>query len=82
MDFDIFYIILPCFVNLWPCIDIMGMWQIKIHIILGTKAQMIKMAPVMIELAKRGTGYNFILPVSTGRRWSNWCENFGVKEPM
>lgn len=32
----------------------------KIHIIIGTKAQLIKMAPIMVELQKRKIDYNFI----------------------
>jgi UDP-N-acetylglucosamine 2-epimerase (non-hydrolysing) len=31
-----------------------------IHIVIGTKAQLVKMAPVMVELQKRGIAYNFI----------------------
>ena len=31
-----------------------------IHVIIGTRAQIIKMAPVMKEFEKRGINYNFI----------------------
>ena len=31
-----------------------------IHIVLGTKAQLVKMAPVMSRLKERGVPYNFV----------------------
>ena len=52
-----------------------------IHIILGTKAQLIKMAPVMRELEKRDAPYRFIF---TGQHYQtiDWLlDNFGIREP-
>jgi UDP-N-acetylglucosamine 2-epimerase (non-hydrolysing) len=52
-----------------------------IHIVLGTKAQLIKMAPVMVRLKERGLPYNFI---STGQHCATMDEmlnEFGLKKP-
>lgn len=52
-----------------------------IHIVLGTKAQLIKMAPVMKSLAEQGTDYRFI---STGQHRETMDEilaNFGLRLP-
>ncbi len=52
-----------------------------IHIILGTKAQLIKMAPVMLELTNKGISYRLI---STGQHRETMDEilcNFGLKPP-
>ena len=42
---------------------------------------MIKMAPIMVELAKRGTGYNFIFTGQHRETMEQLRENFEVKEP-
>ncbi len=52
-----------------------------IHIVLGTKAQLIKMAPIMKRLRDRGIAYNYI---STGQHRDTVEEihqNFGIKGP-
>lgn len=52
-----------------------------IHIILGTKAQLIKMAPVMKEFMDQGLEYRFI---STGQHrdtMDDILRNFGLKSP-
>jgi UDP-N-acetylglucosamine 2-epimerase (non-hydrolysing) len=52
-----------------------------IHIIIGTKAQLIKMAPVMAELSRRGVPYRYI---STGQHKDTVADlllNFNVKDP-
>lgn len=52
-----------------------------IHIVIGTKAQLIKMAPVMRRLQERGTPYNYI---ATGQHQSTMSDihaNFGIREP-
>ncbi|WP_339678057.1 UDP-N-acetylglucosamine 2-epimerase (non-hydrolyzing) [uncultured Zhongshania sp.] len=52
-----------------------------IHIILGTKAQLIKMAPVMVELNAQDVPYRFI---STGQHRDTMTEilkNFGLRGP-
>ncbi|CAA0096402.1 UDP-N-acetyl glucosamine 2-epimerase [Zhongshania aliphaticivorans] len=52
-----------------------------IHIVLGTKAQLIKMAPIMVELNRQNIPYRFI---STGQHRDTMEEllsNFGLKNP-
>ncbi len=52
-----------------------------IHIVLGTKAQLIKMAPIMLRLKKQNLPYNFI---STGQHratMQDMLREFGLKEP-
>jgi len=51
----------------------------KIAIVIGTRAELIKTFPVMIELKKRNTDYYFI---HTGQHsLGDLCEKFGVKKP-
>ena len=52
-----------------------------IHVFLGTKAQLIKMAPVMVELQNRGIPYNFIFSGQHQATVKNIRDEFGVKEP-
>ncbi|MTI50158.1 MAG: UDP-N-acetyl glucosamine 2-epimerase [Alcanivorax sp.] len=52
-----------------------------IHIVLGTKAQLIKMAPIMAELSRRNIHYRY---VSTGQHKDTVAEillNFNIKSP-
>ena len=52
-----------------------------IHIVLGTRAQLIKMAPVMQALYRKGISYNFIF---TGQHQDTIEElryTFQIKEP-
>ncbi len=52
-----------------------------IHIVLGTKAQLIKMAPIMVRLTEQRVPYNFI---STGQHratMKEMLEQFGLKQP-
>ena len=52
-----------------------------IYVILGTKAQIIKMAPVMKEMDRRGIGYRYY---STGQHQETMKDlhaDFGVREP-
>lgn len=52
-----------------------------IHIIIGTKAQLIKMAPIMRRLQERGVAYNYI---ATGQHQSTMADihaNFGIRGP-
>ncbi|MCK5761111.1 MAG: hypothetical protein KAH33_07445, partial [Candidatus Delongbacteria bacterium] len=52
-----------------------------IHIILGTKAQLIKMAPIMKRLHDQGIEYNYI---STGQHKAtidDILNNFSIKQP-
>ena len=52
-----------------------------IHVFIGTKAQLIKMAPVMVELQRREIPYNFIFSGQHQATVSNIREEFGLKEP-
>ena len=52
-----------------------------IHIILGTKAQLIKVAPVMIELQNRNIDYNFIFTGQHKETIRELIEVFRLKKP-
>ena len=52
-----------------------------IHIFLGTKAQLIKMAPVMRSLQDRGIDYNFIFSGQHKETIEDIQSEFGVKKP-
>jgi len=52
-----------------------------IHILIGTKAQLIKMAPVMKELQSREIDYNFIFSGQHNETIKDIRANFGVKAP-
>lgn len=52
-----------------------------LHIFLGTKAQLIKMAPVMRELQQRKIQYNFIFSGQHKDTISDLMKNFDIKEP-
>ncbi len=52
-----------------------------IHIFLGTKAQLIKMAPIMRELQTRGIHYNFIFSGQHQETIEDLRNNFGIKAP-
>ena len=53
----------------------------KIHVIIGTKAQLIKMAPVMIELQNRKIPYNFVFTGQHKETIDELQKDFGIKEP-
>jgi UDP-N-acetylglucosamine 2-epimerase (non-hydrolysing) len=52
-----------------------------IYIILGTKAQLIKMAPIMVELQTRGIPYKFIHTGQHRETMDDLIANFGIKNP-
>jgi UDP-N-acetylglucosamine 2-epimerase (non-hydrolysing) len=52
-----------------------------IHIVLGTKAQLIKMAPVMARLQRRRLPYNFIFTGQHRATTQEMLEEFGLKRP-
>ena len=52
-----------------------------IHIILGTKAQLIKMAPIMAALQGKQLDYNFIFTGQHQETIAQLRKNFGIKEP-
>lgn len=52
-----------------------------IHIFLGTKAQLVKMAPVMRELDRRAINYNFIHSGQHQETFSDLLRDFDLREP-
>ncbi|MHA1439881.1 MAG: UDP-N-acetylglucosamine 2-epimerase [Promethearchaeota archaeon] len=53
----------------------------KIHVVIGTKAQLIKVALVMVELQKRKIDYNFIFTGQHKETIKELMEVFKLKEP-
>ncbi len=53
----------------------------KLHIIIGTKAQLIKMAPVLHELQKRGVDYNLVFTGQHHETIEELRANFNIKQP-
>lgn len=53
----------------------------KVHIVLGTKAQLIKMAPLMAIMEKRNIPYNFIFTGQHKETIDDLRENFSIKKP-
>jgi UDP-N-acetylglucosamine 2-epimerase (non-hydrolysing) len=52
-----------------------------IHIVLGTKAQLVKMAPVMVELRDRGVAYRFVHTGQHQATMNEMLDEFGLKAP-
>lgn len=52
-----------------------------IHILIGTRAQLIKMCPIMKELGLRGLPYNFVFLAQHTTTISEIIDQFGVKRP-
>lgn len=52
-----------------------------IHIVLGTKAQLIKMAPIMAALHSRGIEYNFIVTGQHRETMTEILNNFSLRQP-
>lgn len=52
-----------------------------IHIFIGTKAQLIKMAPIMRQLQKKEIEYNFIFSGQHQDTINDLRKNFGIKDP-
>lgn len=52
-----------------------------IHIFVGTKAQFIKMAPIMQELDRRGVAYNFIDAGQHANLTGGLIQQFGLRQP-
>lgn len=52
-----------------------------IHIILGTKAQLIKMAPLMALMDKQNVPYNYIFTGQHQEVMSDIQQNFGIRNP-
>lgn len=53
----------------------------KIHIVIGTKAQLIKMAPIMVELENKKIPYNYIFTGQHKLTMDELRENFNIKAP-
>jgi UDP-N-acetylglucosamine 2-epimerase (non-hydrolysing) len=52
-----------------------------IHVVLGTKAQLVKMAPLMLMMQERNIPYNFIFTGQHQETMSDLRENFDLKAP-
>lgn len=52
-----------------------------IHILLGTKAQLVKMAPIMVELGSRGIDFNLILTGQHQETMDSLLSDFGLEDP-
>ena len=52
-----------------------------IHIVVGTKAQLIKMAPVMVALRGQGLSYRFISTGQHRETMNDILDNFGLDRP-
>lgn len=52
-----------------------------IHIVIGTRAQLLKMAPIMLELSKRNIPYRWIYTAQHKDTMSEMIETFGLPEP-
>ena len=52
-----------------------------IHVFLGTKAQLVKMAPVMKGLEEQGIPYNFVFSGQHKETMQELIEVFGIKQP-
>lgn len=53
----------------------------RIHVFIGTKAQLIKMGPVMRELQARGIPYRFIHSGQHQETMQDLIANFGIRQP-
>ena len=52
-----------------------------IHVAIGTKAQFIKMAPIMVALQEKGIGFNLIDLGQHSMTTRNLREELGLKSP-
>ena len=52
-----------------------------IHVLLGTKAELIKVAPVLAELDRRGIAYRLVEMGQHGARLAGLRAQLGVREP-
>lgn len=52
-----------------------------IHVVLGTKAQLVKMAPVMVRLRDRGIPYRFVHTGQHRATMDEMLEEFGLRPP-
>ena len=52
-----------------------------IHLVLGTRAQLVKMTPVMAQLKERGIPYNFIFTGQHRATIEEMLDEFDLKKP-
>lgn len=52
-----------------------------IHILIGIRAQLIKMCPIMKELTDRGVPYNFVFLAQHTKTINEIIDQFGIKRP-
>jgi UDP-N-acetylglucosamine 2-epimerase (non-hydrolysing) len=52
-----------------------------IHVVLGTKAQLVKMAPVMVQLRERSIPYRFVHTGQHQATMDEMLDEFGLKRP-
>lgn len=52
-----------------------------IHIVIGTKAQLVKMAPIMARLEQQQIPYNFIATSQHKEKMDDLLDNFDIKRP-
>ena len=52
-----------------------------IHVFIGTKAQYIKMAPIMLEMGRRGIAYNFVDAGQHSEITGGLIQEFGLHHP-
>ncbi len=55
--------------------------MLVIHVIIGTKAQLIKVAPIMVALQDRNIDYNFIFTGQHKETIDKLQDNFGLRDP-
>ena len=52
-----------------------------IHVVIGTKAQLIKMAPIMALMQRENIQYNYISTGQHKESIDDICKNFSIKKP-
>ncbi len=52
-----------------------------VHLVIGTRAQLVKMGPVMAALARRGMPYRLILTAEHRETMGSMLEMYGVRQP-
>ena len=52
-----------------------------IHVVIGTRAQLVKMAPVMVRLRARGIGYRFVHTGQHQATMNEMLHEFGLEQP-
>jgi UDP-N-acetylglucosamine 2-epimerase (non-hydrolysing) len=58
-----------------------ALWRTMVHVFIGTKAQFIKMAPILQEFLKRGKSFNLIDAGQHAGLTGELLQQFGIGEP-